>query len=233
MDSALLPKQLFLSIVYIHGCLGAQGSFSVSKGYVYFSLGRWFLWQYSSLKNLASCLFSFNQLQISIARTTAFPICTFHIAAFLSSPNYASPPASTDTYTLRPLLFLSLPHPCLEWTANSLALSYINGRTNPEGFLPSWIDILGTSALAGPWRLNPLGAITIGVVLQPLFWCWFEGWVLIKLCHSKDFPVSYFIYWVKNQLPWSSHCSAAETKRTRHHEVAQWVKNPALPWAVV
>lgn len=156
MDSALLPKQLFLSIVYIHGCLGAQGSFSVSKGYVYFSLGRWFLWQYSSLKNLASCLFSFNQLQISIARTTAFPICTFHIAAFLSSPNYASPPASTDTYTLRPLLFLSLPHPCLEWTANSLALSYINGRTNPEGFLPSWIDILGTSALAGPWRLNPL-----------------------------------------------------------------------------
>lgn len=156
MDSALLPKQLFLSIVYIHGCLGAQGSFSVSKGYVYFSLGRWFLWQYSSLKNLASCLFSFNQLQISIARTTAFPICTFHIAAFLSSPNYASPPASTDTYTLRPLLFLSLPHPCLEWTANSLALSYINGRTNPEGFWPSWIDILGTSALAGPWRLNPL-----------------------------------------------------------------------------
>ena len=39
---------------------------------------------------------------------------------------------------------------------------------------------------------------------------------------------------------WSSHCGVVETNLTRNHKVAglipglaQWVKDPALPWAVV
>lgn len=127
------------------------------------------------------------QLQVSGGRTIAFSICIFLCCCIFCLLPAMLPPLPPPTLIHSPIssvsLLLSLPHPCVEWTAISLALQISIGEQHPEiFFFPHSIEWTYSKPVL--WldldTLIHSKAIIVGGMAAPLIWFLSQYRVLIK-----------------------------------------------------